>query len=209
MGRNRTIDDDELLRVAREIFREGGHTATTRDVARAAGISQAVLYQRFGSKEDLFLRAMTPELPDVEALLGSYPPRNAKDHVRQISERLVDFFVSMLPTLLHVHAHPALDASHLKKWHARLPFMPIVRALGERLGRLQADQLISSVNPEAAAHTLVAAAHSVALLETMTGGGHGHSRPAKIAALVEVIWSGLAPVAEGIPDRVRAKISKR
>lgn len=204
MGRTKTIDDDELLRVARELFRERGHTATTRDVARAAGISQAVLYQRFGSKEDLFLRAMTPELPDVAALLGSYPPRSGKEHVRQIAERLVDFFASMLPTLLHVHAHPGLSASHLKKWHARLPFIPIVHALSERLARMQADELISPVSAEAAAHTLVAAAHSVALLETMTGGGHDQSRPAKIGALTEVIWSGLAP-GEASPTPARAK----
>lgn len=204
MGRTKTIDDDELLRVARELFRERGHTATTRDVARAAGISQAVLYQRFGSKEDLFLRAMTPELPDVAALLGSYPPRSAKDHVRQIAERLVDFFASMLPTLLHVQAHPGLSASHSKKWHARLPFIPIVQALSERLARMQADALISPVNADAAAHTLVAAAHSVALLETMTGGGHDHSRTAKIGALTEVIWSGLAP-GEVSPTPAHAK----
>jgi AcrR family transcriptional regulator len=205
MGRNRTIDDDELLRVAHEVFRDGGHTATTRDVARAAGISQAVLYQRFGSKEDLFLRAMTPEVPDVEALLGSYPPRSAKDDVRQIAGRLVDFFASMLPTLLHVHAHPNLGASRLKKWHSRLPFMPIVRALSERIGRMQADGLVSPVNAEAAAHTLLAAAHSVALLETMMGRDHGHARAAKIGALTEVIWSGLAPVGESAPARARVK----
>jgi len=51
MGRNKLIDDDELLRVAREIFREGGPTATTRNIASAAGISQAALYQRFGRKK--------------------------------------------------------------------------------------------------------------------------------------------------------------
>jgi AcrR family transcriptional regulator len=205
MGRTKIIDDDELLRVARELFRAGGHTATTRDVARAAGISQAVLYQRFGSKEDLFLRAMTPELPDVETLLGSYPARSAKDHVRQIAERLVDFFAAMLPTLLHVHAHPDLNASHLKKWHARLPFMPIVHALEARLVQMQADRLISTVNAGAAAQTLVAAAHSVALLEAMTGGGHGPSRAAKIGALTDVIWSGLAPEAEAALARARPK----
>ena len=53
MGRTKTVDDDELLRRAREVFRQSGHTASTREVARAAGISQAVLYQRFGSKNNL------------------------------------------------------------------------------------------------------------------------------------------------------------
>lgn len=193
MGRHKTIGDDELLRVAREVFRGSGHTATTRDIARAAGISQAVLYQRFGSKEDLFLQAMTPELPDVHALLGPYPPRSAKADLKRIAERLVDFFASMTPTLLHVLAHPDLGADRLHKWHARLPFIPIVQGLTERLRRLQADGLIAATNAEAAAHTLVAAAHAGAMLETMMHGAHAEHRAAKVGALVEVVWSGLAP----------------
>src|SRR6266542_638643 len=131
MGRNKTIEDDELLRVARDVFRETGHTATTRDIAQAAGISQAVLYQRFGSKEDLFLQAMTPELPDVAALLGPYPPRSAKADLRTIAE--------------------------------------------------------------AAAPTLLSAVHAAALLETMMHGGHAEHRAAKVGAMVEVVWNGLAP----------------
>lgn len=193
MGRHKTIGDDELLRVARQVFRESGHTATTRDIARAAGISQAVLYQRFGAKEDLFLQAMTPELPDVDALLGPYRPRSAKADLRRIAERLVGFFALMMPTLLHVLAHPNLGADRLQTWHARLPFIPIVLGLTERLRRLQADGLIAAINAEAAAHTLIAAVHSVALLETMMDGAHAEHRAAKVGALVEVVWNGLAP----------------
>src|SRR5262245_60647331 len=51
MGRHKTISDDEVLQVARGLFREKGHTATTREIAEAAGISEAILYQRFGSKD--------------------------------------------------------------------------------------------------------------------------------------------------------------
>src|SRR5262245_3040268 len=44
MGRQKTITDDEVLRIARNVFRAQGHTATTREIAQAAGISEAVLY---------------------------------------------------------------------------------------------------------------------------------------------------------------------
>jgi AcrR family transcriptional regulator len=193
MGRNKTIDDAELIRIARDVFREHGHTAATRDVARAAGISQAVLYQRFGSKEDLFLRAMTPESPDIDTLLGPYPPRNAKTDLKRIAERLTDFFATFTPTLLHVLAHPDLGARGLKKWHANLPFIPIVHALADRFRKLRSDGLIGAVDPEAAAHTMIASMHTVAMLKTVFDEGHGHHHGKQVEALVDVMWSGLAP----------------
>jgi AcrR family transcriptional regulator len=198
VGRTKTIDDAKLLRIAREVFGEQGHTATTRDVANAAGISQGVLFQRFGSKEDLFLRAMTPELPDLEALLGSYPPRSAKADLVQIADRLAEFFGTLLPTLLHVLAHPDLSPARLRKWHTQLPFAPILHALTARIHRMQLDGLIRKVNAEAAARSLMSAVHTTAFLDTMLEGsdhahGHGAHGGGNLHVIVDVLWSGLAP----------------
>src|SRR6516162_1159464 len=74
MGRHKTITDEEVLGIARRIFRAQGHTATTREIAQAAGISEAILYQRFGSKNELFFAAMHPRGPDLEQLLGPKDP---------------------------------------------------------------------------------------------------------------------------------------
>src|SRR4051812_6998486 len=85
MGRHKTISDQEVLRVARDVFRAQGHTATTRAIAEAAGISEAVLYQRFGSKDELFFAAMRPSGPDVEELLGPEdPPGDALTYLRAV-----------------------------------------------------------------------------------------------------------------------------
>lgn len=188
MGRTKTIDDAELLQIAREVFREHGHTAATRDIARAAGVTQAVLYQRFGSKEELFLRAMAPEMPDLDALLGPYPPRDAKVDLARIAERLVEFFASHMPTLLHVLAHPELRPAQLQKWHAHLPFAPIVHALTARIQKLQADGVIRKTNAEATARAIVSAVHTSAFLQTMLG-----HRGSQLTSIIEVLWHGLDP----------------
>lgn len=190
VGRTKTIDDAELLRIARDLFREHGHTAATRDIAAAAGVSQAVLFQRFGSKEDLFLRAMAPETPDLETLFGPYPPRSAKADLVRIANRLAEFFASHMPTLLHVIAHPDLGANHLRAWHQHLPFMPVLHALAERLRRMQADGHIRKVNVEATARTILSAVHTTAFLETMVGTHHGGKQ---LDSIIEVLWTGLAP----------------
>ncbi len=204
MGRTKTVDDDELLRRAREVFRQSGHTASTREVARAAGISQAVLYQRFGSKENLFFRAMTPDPPDLEALLGPYPPRSARADLERIGERLAEYLASLMPILLHVLAHPDLGHDRLMKWHEGLPFQTLVAALADRFRRLREDGLLGGVDPAASARAFLAAVHSAALFETMTHHEPREGRRGQVESLVDVLWAGLAPAEAGRSKQGRA-----
>src|SRR2546423_12135728 len=101
MGRPKTISDDTVLQIARDIFREHGHTATTREVAQAAGISEAVLYQRFGSKDALFFAAMHARGPDIAELLGPEdPPDDAHEYLRAVIGRLGGYFAGVIPLAL-------------------------------------------------------------------------------------------------------------
>src|SRR5260221_452238 len=114
MGRPKTISDDEVLRIARDIFREHGHTASTREVAQAAGISEAILYQRFGSKDGLFFAAMHAMGPDLEALLGPEdPPDDAREYLRTVLRRLGAYFGEVIPLALRVMMHPSFDPASL------------------------------------------------------------------------------------------------
>src|SRR5262249_55471318 len=122
MGRHKTISDDEVLRVARGVFRARGHTATTREIADAAGISEAVLYQRFGSKDHLFFAAMHARGPDIEELLGpADPPGDAREYLHGIVGRLAKYFGEVIPLGLHLMMHPSFDHSTLEHAQAGGP----------------------------------------------------------------------------------------
>ena len=100
MTRPKTITDEELLAVARTVFRAQGHTASTRSIARAAGVSEGILYQRFGNKEELFFAAMAPSAPDIDALLGPEPPTvDGATFVRDVLARLALQAAGRNPTL--------------------------------------------------------------------------------------------------------------
>src|SRR5436305_15054768 len=102
MGRHKTISDDEVLRVARGVFRTRGHTATTREIADAAGISEAALYQRFGSKDHLFFAAMHARGQDDEELLGPEDPRgDARANMHGVVGQLAKYFGEFIPLALH------------------------------------------------------------------------------------------------------------
>lgn len=62
----------ELLEGAAAVFTEKGYAAaTSRDLARAAGVSESVLYRHFGSKAGLFAEAVVTPFADVmEAFSG-------------------------------------------------------------------------------------------------------------------------------------------
>jgi AcrR family transcriptional regulator len=193
MGRNKKIEDVDVLTIARKVFRDVGHSASTRDIASAAGISQAVLFQRFGSKEELFFQAMTPDPTDLDALLGAYDAADPFEHLVGIADRLAAYMRAFMPTLLKVLALPGVDATRLRDWHRQLPFMPIADALAERFRRLRADGLVAEIDPDVSAVTFMAALHSLVFFEIVTTKHERKHRQASVRALVLTLWRGLAP----------------
>jgi AcrR family transcriptional regulator len=69
MARPVTIDDKRLLECAREVFLEKGFSATTSEVAKRAGVSEGILFHRFGSKAALFEAAMSVDVVQLEHAL--------------------------------------------------------------------------------------------------------------------------------------------
>ena len=58
MPRPVSIQDDLILRAAREIFLEKGLEATTSEIAAKAGVSHGIIFKRFKTKQGLFQSAM-------------------------------------------------------------------------------------------------------------------------------------------------------
>src|SRR5262249_18209259 len=188
MGRQKTITDDEVLRIARNIFREMGHTATTREIGQAAGISEAVLYQRFGSKDQLFFAAMHPRGPDLEELLGPVEPaEDALAYLHAVVVRLGKHFAEVIPIALHVMTHPSFDPASLARAHPDGPAV-LVKGLADRLAALARRGELTRSSTTVAARLLVSVAHDWAL-----GRIHGASSRSvrELNDMVDVIWEGL------------------
>ena len=199
MGRHKTISDDQVLRIARDLFRARGHTATTRQIAEAVGISEAVLYQRFGSKDDLFFAAMQPRGPDMQKLLGPEEPLgDAHAYLRAVAIRMGKHFSEVLPLVLRVMTHPSFDPGSLAR--ARPNTAAVLRAgLAERLELLARRKRIAPRSEAATARLLVSLAHDWALGGVVSPGG-ARPRDAELKKMVDVVW-------EGLRTRRRAKIA--
>jgi AcrR family transcriptional regulator len=192
MGRQKTISDEEVLRIARELFRARGHSATTRQIAEAAGISEAVLYQRFASKEELFFAAMHPREPDIEELLGpEVPPEDAHRYLREIVVRIGKCFADFIPLALRVMTHPSFKPGSLTRGRPTAAAL-LQAGLAIRLRSLTRRKLIAAPSEAVTARLLVSLAHDWALSGVLSPGSPAQ-RERELRAMVDVIWAGLRP----------------
>ena len=83
MGRPKTFDETAALDQAMEVFWDKGYAATSlTDLLAATGLSKSSLYETFGNKHDLFLKALeryrdAVVAPTLAALESAPSPREA------------------------------------------------------------------------------------------------------------------------------------
>lgn len=191
MPRNKTITNDEIITVARTLFLENGINASTRDIAKAAGISEAVIYQRFGTKEDFFFAAM--KLPETELdTIFSIQAGEGKviENLVYMSLRIVDYFREAMPVFLTLISHPSFNMPTFLKKH-NIPATQLSERLLDylvkesKLGRVRQNKLAVAVN------VLLSHLHNIALYEAI-GTPQTKVKP-NITDTISFLWDGLAP----------------
>jgi AcrR family transcriptional regulator len=193
MGRPKTITDEEILAVARRVFRAEGHEVSTRQLAEAAGISPGVLYQRFGSKDELFFAAMAPTPPDIEEVLGpDEPTDDGHEYMRRVLVRMAEHFAAVLPLAFRMMMHPSFDPAMLVR--AQTATRRLHAGLETRLAHLAHRGTLREASAGPAAATLVSLAHDWAVGRVMSP--RGPSAKSLEALVDEVIWPGTMPEKE-------------
>src|SRR5262245_29418625 len=134
-----------LLAAARRVFgRSGYHAATTREIAAAAGVSEALLYQHFSSKRELFIEVIETAAADLErrvlaARAGADPAAAGLaayfDFVEQESELYRVFFRQALLQ------DPALQQLWRRLWQRFIGLLRDTGALSEAAAHALAGML--------------------------------------------------------------------
>jgi AcrR family transcriptional regulator len=102
MSRPISISDDQILEAARVVFVRNGISATTKEIARQAGVAEGSIFRRFSTKEALFAAAvMNPRPPiwvrELDHLVGQGEPRENLIH---ITLGMMRFLQEMLPLVM-------------------------------------------------------------------------------------------------------------
>jgi AcrR family transcriptional regulator len=200
MSRNNVTTRDQILDAASSLIRNIGlgHT-TTREIASAAGLSEAALYRHFSDKAELFLCVIGERLPELVAALQDLPARAGQRTVRANLEDIVrlalPFYDQTLPIAASLFAEPELLARHQAKMRAKNagPHRAVEQLASyiraeERLGRVS-----PRVDPDAAAALLIGSCLGRSLMRRFLG---EEDQPAAderfVKSVVRTLIEGLA-----------------
>jgi len=102
MGRPPIITDEALVDVAHDVFLEYGVEATIAQIAERAGVSEALVFHRFKTKEELFQVAMAVPLdpPWLTNLPGRVGKGVLRDQLTEMTREGLAFFRIMVPVAM-------------------------------------------------------------------------------------------------------------
>ncbi len=91
-----------IVAAAADVMRERGLSrATTKLIARTAGVSEGTLYNYFEGKEEIFLAVLGEQLPEFIALIRGFPDRAGKaqvrDHLLELAQAALAFYNQSIP----------------------------------------------------------------------------------------------------------------
>jgi len=163
---------EAILTAAANVIREKGlANATTREIAREAGCSEALLYKYFADREEIYLgvlRERATRFDDPDELVGT---RHVADNLVDLCIPLMQFYVDSLPTTASVFGSPELltawrDGLTAKTGGPRSPVRSLERYLDAEitLGRVPRD-----VDTAAVAALLCGAAFQAAYFACFDG----------------------------------------
>ncbi len=150
----------QLLRIAKELFSECGFENTsTKAIAAAAGVSEAIIFRHFSSKEELYTSILDRKADEIDIKSWDTELRNFSES--EDDEALV------LSVMKHVLAadrqdpqfrklllQAALGGHPLRKITARR-LLPLHRFLSSYIKKRQKQGAFQKCDPKLAAHAIV------------------------------------------------------
>jgi AcrR family transcriptional regulator len=102
MARPPKITTEEIIAVARQVFLEQGAGASTLVIAERAGISEAAIFKRFGTKQALFLASMgiSDNHPWIGVLSQDMPTAAIRTDLIEICSQILEFYQDVMPRVM-------------------------------------------------------------------------------------------------------------
>ncbi|MEH2275878.1 MAG: TetR/AcrR family transcriptional regulator [Nostoc sp.] len=209
MPRIPRITNQQILEAARQVFLQQGFGASTLEIAQQAGISEASIFKRFSTKEELFFAAMgIPEKPlwvnELESLCGK---GDLKENLINICLQIMEFYHQVLPRIMMLRSRGNAITELGGKEPKPMRDVKVLTAFLER--EINQDRL-RPCDPQTVAHILLGSLMNYVFLEQMSSkvsmataesgietylnsGAPTTEVSVFVLSLVDIVWQGIAP----------------
>jgi AcrR family transcriptional regulator len=199
MPRPKQISDEEILEVARECFLKSGVSVSAQVIADRVGLSQPALFKRFGTKDELVLRALAPPerlpvLDWIEAVPVSGPFR---PQLAELLEKIWETLRWILPRIA------VLTTSHFSPEtiftrSENPPPLRLIAGLTSFFERsLENGQIRADISPGALAQMVFGVLQSRAFFRFMLRSDNSVDDALYIESTVDLLYRGIAPTEKG------------
>lgn len=163
---------DRILDAAAQVLREQGLArATTKEIARAAGCSEALLYKHFADKQEIFVRVLSERMPPVRISGDMVGRASVTSNLQHLVEQLLAFYVESFPIAASIFSSPDLLAAHRESMRSRGvgPHMPALLVRSYLDEEAKAGRIARDADTDAIATALTGAALYQAFLAAFSG----------------------------------------
>ncbi len=192
---------DHILDAAASVMHNRGlGRATTKEIAQAAGLSEAALYRYFSDKAELLMCVIGERLPQLIQLLRDLPGRAGQRTVRanleEVARVALPFYDETLPLASSLFAEPELLARHQASLRAKnagphrsAEMLATYIRNEQRLGRIN-----QRVEPDAVAALVVGSCVGRALVRRFLGEQDSPEADDRfVKTIVRTLMIGLRP----------------
>lgn len=192
MSRPRSTTDEQILAEARACFLEHGPGISTTVIASRLGISHAVLFQRFGSKEQLMRAALLEGEPSWHAAAEAGPDeRPVRTQLLELAEVIYASLQRLVPCVAVLRA--AGVPMELEAVEEPAPVRSR-RVLTGWFTRASERGLLSAPKPEHAADLLIGALQFRPFYQHISRQSFAPEEDrAYLEFCLETLWKTLAP----------------
>jgi AcrR family transcriptional regulator len=188
---------DRILDAAAELMRTRGIIrTTTKEIAKAAGFSEATLYKHFRDKEELLLSVLRERMPGFARVQITAGEDEVEDNVFRLVRGALDFYREAFPMLGSLLSEPALMAAHhtsISRYGAG-PRHAVDRIADYFRAEQKAGRVAADADPEAAATLLAGACFQQAFFRYFAEGAGAAPAPDElVAALARTLTRAVAP----------------
>lgn len=166
---------DQLIQVAVDLFsRKGFNGTTTREIAAAAGVTEAIIFRHFETKEHLYTAIIDQRLKSPDAAEWVAEIRRAMDSdddkavIRQLIRALIAIHKND-PKFERLMLYAALEGNEIALLYMRQATAFIVEDFRNYFSRRRAKRRLASINPDAALSAIVGMAKHYALNKYVHG----------------------------------------